>query len=518
MLKWLLICELIHLTASASDIILEPVTRGKTNAALIFIPGAELTPEQYVPLLKQVQSTSTQSLWVGIPSYLNNLPLEQLRPQVINEILRQLYRAGMPTNATVFLGGHSLGGITSQALAFKHVNQLAGQILIGSFLERKYRASNATYPVSTLTLSGELDGLTRVTRIIESFHFYAAYPHFTLVIPGMNHMDAASGQPSSHVLKNDIPSEINETIAHVQLALRMCDYIGMRLNNQTSTPMLEDNLKQTKLFAEPYLDALNLEGFYHFLPPCDNLANDRCQLGSTWSAFGQKIMSGLNDTFHLNITDEFHVVYKVPEHFAHLDNNCSMQPSTSQCTLNIHTVTQNIYDITDRFDSGGSPTSATEMRVKMISRQVLFQAADGQPHDFNQTDAHSLCGSINQYALDWALDRAASKSRARYESKGKHLVIGEDDGPLNAGPLWIWTALVRKSLRSFQLNDLFYVLLVKQFNPGQDSQGKPIVIVRSPTLRTPNNYPVSAVAGFHYCKLLSPARALEWIYIDSLKP
>jgi hypothetical protein len=51
-----------------------------------------------------------------------------------------------------------------------------------------------------------------------------------------------------------------------------------------------------------------------------------------------------------------------------------------------------------------------------------------------------------------------------------------------------------------------------------DSLNKTIVIVRSPTLRTPNDYLVSAVAGFHYCKLLSPARALEWIYIDSVKP
>lgn len=34
-------------------------------------------------------------------------------------------------------------------------------------------------------------------------------------------------------------------------------------------------------------------------------------------------------------------------------------------------------------------------------------------------------------------------------------------------------------------------------------------------MRTPTNYPISAAAGFHYCKLLSPFRALEWIYIDS---
>jgi hypothetical protein len=62
----------------------------------------------------------------------------------------------------------------------------------------------------------------------------------------------------------------------------------------------------------------------------------------------------------------------------------------------------------------------------------------------------------------------------------------------------------------------FYSL--QKYDLSQDSQGKTIVTVCSPTLRTPNDYPVSTVAGFHYCKLLSPARALEWIYIDSLKP
>lgn len=35
-------------------------------------------------------------------------------------------------------------------------------------------------------------------------------------------------------------------------------------------------------------------------------------------------------------------------------------------------------------------------------------------------------------------------------------------------------------------------------------------------MRTPTDYPIAEARGFHYCKLLSPFRALEWIYVDSL--
>jgi len=80
----------------------------------------------------------------------------------------------MSKNATIFLGGHGLGGLTSQILAYPYKNEIFGQILI---LERKYQSTNSIYPVSTLILSGELDGLT---RIIESFYFYSTYPHFTI--------------------------------------------------------------------------------------------------------------------------------------------------------------------------------------------------------------------------------------------------------------------------------------------------------------------------------------------------
>jgi len=42
--------------------------------------------------------------------------------------------------------------------------------------------------------------------------------------------------------------------------------------------------------------------------------------------------------------------------------------------------------------------------------------------------------------------------------------------------------------------------------------------MQSPMMRTPTNYLISAAAGFHYCKILSPFRALEWIYVDSQLP
>ena len=35
-------------------------------------------------------------------------------------------------------------------------------------------------------------------------------------------------------------------------------------------------------------------------------------------------------------------------------------------------------------------------------------------------------------------------------------------------------------------------------------------------MRTPTNYAIGAAAGFHYCKVLSPFKALEYMMCDSL--
>lgn len=435
MLRLFLLFELIYLVLSSSDIILQPVKQGTNNVALIFIHGFGLPPERYIPLFKQVQLTSGDALWIAMPAFANDIPVEETRPHVIDEMLAQLSTSGMPTDTRIFLSGHSLGGITSQDLAIKYENITLGQILIGSFLQLKYQSPETMYPISTLTLSGELDGLTGVTRIIESFYFYSTYPHFTVIIPGMNHMDPASGIPTPSILRNDTPSEIGEAVAHQQLAIRIYDYMSMRLKNQTSTPILASDLKHTKIFSQPYLDALNVEGSYHILPPCYNKTKNPCQAGSPWSSYVQKIISGLNDTIQLNVSDQFDVFDQLPSHFPRLANNCSTVHNN--CILNIRTLTENVYDPKELH------SAAEEMRVKMISRQVLLEAVDGKSHDFNQTDGQSLCGLINQKAFDWAVNNAGMKTKDRYDRKGKQLVIGEDMGPFIEEAVWIDTPLVR---------------------------------------------------------------------------
>merc|ERR1711907_920587 len=131
---------------------------------------------------------------------------------------------------------------------------------------------------------------------------------------------------------------------------------------------------------------------------------------------------------------------------------------------------------------------------KMMSRQQSQVAAGDDDADFHENDeVGNRCADINDASIKWARDHASKKALQRYDQLGDQMVTGDDMGPYNEGPLWIWT----------------YMKYKKDKTTGT-------VTVQSPMMRTPNTYPVSAARGFHYCKVLSPFRVIEWIYVDSL--
>lgn len=73
------------------------------------------------------------------------------------------------------------------------------------------------------------------------------------------------------------------------------------------------------------------------------------------------------------------------------------------------------------------------------------------------------------------------------------MITGDDLGPYNAGPLWIWTMM--------------------DYTKDIDAR---TLTVSAPMMRTPTDYFIGSAAGFHYCKVLSPFAALEWMLVDGI--
>lgn len=97
--------------------------------------------------------------------------------------------------------------------------------------------------------------------------------------------------------------------------------------------------------------------------------------------------------------------------------------------------------------------------------------------------------------MEWALANAGPATAQRYASRGLQLRMDADVDTF-WGP-------------GFTYGSLNYTLV--------NTTTPPYVSMVSTTLRTPSVYIVPEAAGFHYCLLLSPARAMEWIYVDSLR-
>jgi hypothetical protein len=124
-----------------------------------------------------------------------------------------------------------------------------------------------------------------------------------------------------------------------------------------------------------------------------------------------------------------------------------------------------------------------------------MEAAGAVDVNFTATDVvPSICATINQAAWDWALSKASTIAAARFAKIGQPMVFGQDIFLSNAGPVWIENPIEYKA-----------------------SKDQLVLNVFSPCSHTPVNYPIASAAGYHYCKLVSPARAMEHIYVDGLR-
>ena len=236
--KMLLISTLLCMLAvhvSCEDVIVKPVKTGTDTIALLYIQGAQITPDQYIPLVSAIQKASQYSVWVGIPDFAFDVPEPIVISGGISRVLKNMTASGMNTSK-IFFAAHSLGGIILQNYLHDNPKSAVAQILMGSYLLRSYR--NVTFPVPTLTIGGELDGLCRVTRIMEEYYHRilhantmpdTAVKNFPVtVVMGMSHFQFASGNPPGAVKSRDLKPEISFDDAHTSVALLVSIFISLQ--------------------------------------------------------------------------------------------------------------------------------------------------------------------------------------------------------------------------------------------------------------------------------------------------
>ncbi len=532
--------SLLVLAAAWEDIILPPLS-GRTGnpAALIYIQGADIPTSSYVEITNQIQRLAPFPLYVAIPQMMENVAaIPGTLSSGVKRAKQLLADAGMPANTKLFYAGHSLGGAMVVDYVANSDSTSSGLILHGAFITRTYKTGKTAegrpqvlYPVPSITIGGELDGLCRLTRISESLYSQVSFAenpttagHYmpVTVVAGMSHGQFAnSSNLPKFVTNNDLEPEIPTANAVYAAAQDSANFMQAVLG-VTTWSTLDGRSKASAALTQPIVNAFNMEGYWNFLPPClcetpdeygglqygTCVSNATCIGGSPWtSQYSQGVMGSGVSGLSLDATDSFHYVTEehpschLPHIHGSTENNANpgngnsppLCPSPNPCHLTITTVTEAFYRSSDTTpDTGFHPNSAHELKTKLKSRQAIYEAAGIPNVNLTLSDmpisaggVADLCGEINQASLDWAFKNAAANAQNRYSTRGKPLKVGPDHTTCLPGPCWIESEL-------------------KFVDKGT------YVSVESTMMATPNYNPypcgegqlIPCDAGFHYCKVV----------------
>ncbi|KAK3105881.1 hypothetical protein FSP39_007723 [Pinctada imbricata] len=412
-----------------------------------------------------MQKQSSLRLWVVIlDDFVKNLvnPIEL--EEGVSDGIAKLQGLGFPSNGSVFLAGHSLGGMMVSSYARKHTDQLKGALLFSSYLTREHRLKD--YPLPVLTLTGDLDGLTRITRILLSFeelsddvkiNVTAKYGTPVIVMIGVNHGLFASGNMPPEVLKYDFFPDVSISYAHQEMANISAAFMEYHVmgNHANSTVVLDDYFESTSALLMPL----------HKMKSSDSI-EDRI---SHWTNIAQDIIIQIDDESKLNLENE--EFDEIP--FLKFKPLAGLAEGV--CVVTSYT---NIVIEPNPFDVTLKPLSPIELQSKMMTQLGVKKLLP------NETFGHEkiTCKDINKRSLESALLLAAPVTLTRYKLRGRAMNLYDD---LNVQTEDEW--------------------LLKQLQLEEYNEGLNVTSVRY----------MNETDGEFYCKLMAPYRALEWVYLDS---
>eukprot|EP00128_Syssomonas_multiformis_P012060 Colp12_sorted_trinity150504_noHs@387 len=533
------------LLCSTAEIILSPSDEAGFRVGLVLVGRSDVDVNGYKDIATSIQTALLPdvSAWVAIRSDVNG----------VEGTLKSLRSAHSVSD--VYFVAHSMESAGVDVQTYIRNNPAAdvkGVIFLSSFLQRNQRpdirdcltkaaiqpskslkyplgylqdgAHTCTgknmpdFPVPSFTISGELDGIVRFTRIAEAFYTQVALAGDSkspvVIVKGLNHRVLVQGPVPQSVTNKDLRAEISATDAIEKVASLAAAFIAVHSGKDadgSKQALVEAGVTDTASFLAPVIEAfVKQEGNWFFTGGDDEHG------ASAWGAHAQELMAeplATND-YTWTVGNEFRLLSdedKIPPYYRgkhrpdiKVEGNSVHSTTITQLRFIQVSVTEagaglngnaiikeeKLGVLQNTADTGANFVSAIEIATKLSSRQLLYNLTN---QDAPVTlDDGSRCKAINAAALEWAASRLSPAALARYTQHGLPLVLADDKKPFPpAGPWFIWNYLTF------------------------DAQATQVVVTAYEAFFSLDANPYGA--GNHYCKLLSPARALEWMLIDSLR-
>eukprot|EP01018_Ginkgo_biloba_P030909 Gb_14647 [translate_table: standard] len=358
---------------------------------------------------------------------------------------------------------HSFGAWSARSIAKKRAE---GFIQMGSFFHSN-PDNLAQYPKPVLTLGAELDGQLRLAGMAKhageiymtepemgDFNTYTIKP--VVVIPGMNHAQFSHGIPNKE--RGDLDADISIEDARSQVGELIASFITLHVRGQEEAMQLAlENLSKC---------VQKTHGLYRTF--WEAIENQEIQ-AKVW----QLQVAGLSDLTEDNIT--------VIKH-NYLDNFVYSKPWID---VTMKRIFVQLYS--SPVDNYGL---IKNIWIKMKSSEAVHKFMG----KFDNEPANVSAAEFNAKTFDQALSLVPEASRRKFYERGKKLRFIKD--------------LVKTSGQDWTDSDVI-------MKPAQD--GSDFVDVQSTVVITPVSGIAFRFAGMHYMKLVSVARCMEWIMLDSFR-
>jgi len=480
--------------ASSSFTVLTPSNDNLRRVGVVMNPGGFVKSSLYTQSMQTWQAEAEKvgvSLYVTLLDYWFNLPIPIRTKANINNGIKQMQDLGLPKDAPVYFTGHSMGGGAPLPIVQELFEEgvVSGAILQAAFITRAFlppQTEKLAFTAPTLSVAAELNyGAARVSRFAEAVYHQPEATHPVVLIEGMNH-----GQYFTGGSFEDLKPEITHEEAQQKQAVIVADWLAKELGLGSGS-LLKSEVAKARTFLQPFITAGILEGSRSYSAPnqvgTPNWVCERgvCEAGSAWISEAQAYIAG---------KDVMAAGTKLKNNYADLfpfagGDREGRKPFIQGDTIQAYVMASNRKgDLGDRDGSDHAedqmPFTTGELLAKFISRQNAGKKLMGR----NLARDGDLCAEINAQAYDYALRNAGEKTRQRFERDGQPLVFDATKYEW-MGPLWVYGKMT-----------------------WTEKDGK--MHVKSRGLLT--DLGDKEIDGNHYCKLLPPARALEWIYVDSL--